>query len=313
MCPNIQRKVKLAIIIPAFNCHDTIAKTLASLQAIEYGWQHVVEIVICDDASTDDTVAVIKAANFNRCPLKLLYHGRNLGEGQCCATMTGSLWPDVSWFLILHADDLAEKNFLERNIEIVRRCCSRVASVSSNYWVFGRGTVLKLAHDPPKDVIVWRGGKPNELMHTISVGTWWHISGALVNRAVWEKLGGRDPTLPQLGDWDLMLRWQHNNYIVGHSLIPTTRYRIAAGSVSSRSYLEFGDLHERTLIILRYPALFTRKLRISAAAKLAVQASRRILRLLLAGQMGYALRGAARSISYVIKLTFTGLPHVVVL
>jgi glycosyltransferase involved in cell wall biosynthesis len=298
-------EVNLGIIIPAFNCRETIEETLASLQAIERGWQHVAELVICDDASTDDTIAVIKTTDFNRCPLRLLCHETNLGEGQCYATMAASLPLDVNWFLILHADDLAEKNFLERNIDIARRCCSRVAAVSSNYWVFGKGTEqLILGHDPAEDVIVWRGSKHDEIMHTVSVGTWWHISGALVNRAVWEKLGGRDPTLPQLGDWDLMLRWQQNGYVVGHGLIPTTKYRIATGSVSSQSYLEFRDIRERTLIIMRHPALFTRKLRIRAAVKLALQALRRILKLILIGKPGHALRGAALSASCVLTLAW---------
>jgi glycosyltransferase involved in cell wall biosynthesis len=296
----------LGIIIPAFNCRDTIAETLKSLQTIECGWQHVAEVVVCDDASTDGTIAVVKAVQFNRCPLRVLYHETNLGEGHCYDTMVASLPEEVNWFLILHADDLAEKNFLKRNIDIAQRCCSRVASVSSNYWVFGEGAAQPLlAHHPPEDVIVWRSGKRDELMHTASVGTWWHISGALVNRAVWRKLGGRDPRLPQLGDWELMLRWQQNGYIVGHSLISTTRYRVARGSVSSQSYLEFRDLSERTLIILRYPALFTRRIRAAAAVRLSLQALRRILRLFLIRKPGYALRGSCLMASCVLKLTFS--------
>ena len=295
--------MKIAIVIPAYNCRGTISETLESLQRVCLGWEHVAAVIVCDDASTDDTVEVVKASMFDRCRLQLLRHETNRGEGACYGTMVAALSADVNWLLILHSDDLVLENFLTRNVEIARRCPERTAAVSSNYYVFS-GSDERLAHIPPQDLIVWRGGKTDEITHTAVAGTWWHISGSLVNRILWEKFGGRDPCLPQLGDWDLMLRWQKNDYLVGHSLIPTTKYRLTSGSVSAQSYLQFRDLLERVTVITRHPTVFTRRLRLRAAWSLALQATRRTVKLTLAGKLNYALRGALASATCIFRLSF---------
>ena len=85
--------------------------------------------------------------------------------------------------------------------------------------------------------------------------------------------------MPQMGDWDLVLRWQSSNYMVGHSLVPTTKCRkTGIGSVSSQSYVEFRDFKEKARIILNHPNIFRAPLRISLAGVMARQAVRRILK-----------------------------------
>src|SRR6516165_4247 len=128
--------MKLAIIIPAYNCQNTIAATLTSLQEISAGWEYVDRVIVCDDASTDNTVGTINATRFDRCPFVLLRHMKNQGESACYSTMIANLASDVDWFLILHSDDLALDCFIVRNLEIVSLCPTKVASVSSNYYVF---------------------------------------------------------------------------------------------------------------------------------------------------------------------------------
>lgn len=205
--------------------------------------------------------------------------------------MIKTLPPEVTWFLILHADDLALSCFLERNLAIAASCDERVATVSSEYHHF-QSIDDPIPARPYDDRIVFRGDAPEEIRHTALVGCWWHISGALINRAAWEQLNGRDPALPQTGDWDLILRWQTAGYIVGHSLVPTTRYRVnKADSISSRSYVLFRDLRERAEVIARFPEIFGTLLRGRLALRLAATGSRRACRLVVAGQVGAAGRG----------------------
>lgn len=287
----VERTVKFAILIPAYNCERTIAATLSSLQEIAAGWEHVDSVIVCDDSSSDCTVSTINATKFDRCRLVLLRHEKNQGEARCYCTMLASLPPEVTWFLILHSDDLALNCFIARNLELVSRCPPNVATVSSNYFVFD-DTSEELAHQPSEDVIVFRGASHSDIQHTARVGTWWHISGALVNRALWEKFGGRDPTLPQAGDWDLTLRWQSHNYVVGHSLLPTTKCRKGVvESVSSQSYLQFRDLKEKTRIIFKHRKVFGIRLRTVMSLILAEQATRRIVKLILIGKFRNAGAG----------------------
>jgi glycosyltransferase involved in cell wall biosynthesis len=292
---------QLAILIPAYNCASTIAETIRSLQAIESGWQDVEQVIVCDDASTDQTLQIAKETHFDRCALTLLGHEKNAGEAACYSTMLDRVSHAVEWFLILHADDLALECFLDRNLHLLRTAPARTATVSSNYYEFG-AVPERLAHSPAADLTVFRGADTPELMHTALMGCWWHISGALINKALWQRFGGRDPRLPQLGDWSLILRWQYAGYLVGHSLVPTTRYRVIRGSVSSQSYLRFRDFQERAQVILSLPEVFSRKMRLKFAGRIAIAALRRMCRLTLAGQIKAVVRGAAVTSAAVVAL-----------
>jgi hypothetical protein len=190
--------------------------------------------------------------------------------------------------LILHADDLALPNFLTRNLEIIRRCDERVASVSSNHFNFDQSSErLALAE---QDLIVFRAGTHEEVLHTALVGCWWHISGALVNKKLWLDFGGWNKKIPLVGDWDLVLRWQKNGYTVGHSLIATTKYRLAhASSLSIGSYAPCTDWLARTEAALGLPEIFYGRTKRIFAFRVLKTTSRRGLKLLLHGKISLAI------------------------
>jgi glycosyltransferase involved in cell wall biosynthesis len=247
--------MQLAIIVPVYNAQRTVGDTLHSLQQIEHGWEAVKELVLCDDASTDDSLSVIQSGKFSRCPMRVMRHDRNKGEAAAYMTMVNSLSEDVNWFLILHADDLALPCFITRNLEIIKHCDERVASVSSNYYNFNQNGQQLAATE--RECILFRKGTKEDLMHSALLGCWWHISGALVNKRLWVEFGGRNGRLPYAGDWDLLLRWQSNGYTVAHSVIATTRYRLwESSSVSASSHTLFRDLRERTKVALGLPEIF---------------------------------------------------------
>ncbi len=253
--------MKLAIIIPVYNAAKTLEDTLISLQAIEDGWNHVEKVVLCDDASSDESKQIIERFPFTRCPLELICHERNRGEAQAYATMLQSLSEDTEWFLILHSDDLALPNFLLRNLELLGDCPPNVASISSNYYDFHK-TSECLANEE-RDLVIFRQGTEREIRHTAIVGCWWHISGALVNKKFWNQFGGWQRDLPCVGDWDLVLRWQNGGLTVAHSLIATTKYRRGdPRSVSNTSYDSCADLRGRVKIALALPNIFRGKTRL---------------------------------------------------
>jgi len=290
--PNCKRRcaMRLAILIPAYNAEATIGETLASLQAISSGWEYVDQLIICDDGSTDNTLSVAAAAGFNRCRLTVVSHGNNKGEAEAYRTMVGLLSPDIRWFLILGHDDLALDCFIERNLEILRRCDGRVAAVSSNYFVFGDAPE-RLAHSPAEDTIVFRGSAEAEIRHTAVVGCWWHISGSLINRSIWQQFNGTDPQFRYCADWDLILRWQNAGYLVGHSLIPTTKYREHVGSLGSASRSQFRDIVDRSNVVKKYPNIFQPRIRARWAGVLAIATVRRAAKQILFGNIRTAVRG----------------------
>ena len=280
--------MKLSILIPVHNAARTVGQTIASLEQIEDGWEHIDCVVVCDDASTDDSLGVIQHSPFTKCQILVLHHETNCGESGAYKTMEACLPESTEWFLILQADDLALPNFITRNLAILRMCDQRVASVSSTFWAFDdKKEELAI---PDKDIVLLAEATEESIQSTALVGCWWHISGALVNRMKWNEFGGRNPRLPYSGDWDLLLRWQLHGYTVGHSLIATTKYRQNyAGSISTSSYLKCTDLWERTEIALGLPTVFHGRTKRVLAFRIFKAAVRRGVKFLLQRRVTFAM------------------------
>jgi glycosyltransferase involved in cell wall biosynthesis len=62
---------KIVVILPAYNAAGTLAKTVRDIPV-----PFVDEIILCDDASTDDTVAIARSMG-----LRVLVHEQNRGYG----------------------------------------------------------------------------------------------------------------------------------------------------------------------------------------------------------------------------------------
>lgn len=114
----------ISVIVPAYNNADTIARALQSIlaQNIDAG----VEILVCDDASTDNTTA-IAAKIASRHPNKVRLIGSSVNRGlvtnyfealaQCRGRYIADCAPDDYW---LGTDTLALKyRLLEKNPEAV--------------------------------------------------------------------------------------------------------------------------------------------------------------------------------------------------
>jgi glycosyltransferase involved in cell wall biosynthesis len=100
------------VVIPAFNAAATIAGTLNSVlvQTVKAD-----AIVVVDDGSTDDTVAVINAMNL---PVKVLRQ-ENAGPGS--ATTRGFAELSTLFVATLDADDLWLPNKIEKQLRYLRQ------------------------------------------------------------------------------------------------------------------------------------------------------------------------------------------------
>ena len=95
------------VVIPTFNAAATIAETLRSITAQTVQAE---TIVVVDDGSTDDTVAVIEALKL---PVRLLRQ-ENAGPGS--ATTRGFAALSTSFVATLDADDLWLPTKIERQL-----------------------------------------------------------------------------------------------------------------------------------------------------------------------------------------------------
>lgn len=110
---------KISVLMGAYNCADTIGKSIESIQAQTVtDW----ELIICDDGSTDDTIEVVKNYQKNDKRVILIQNDKNRGlsytlnhclevaKGDICARMDGDDLCDPNRFAI-------QMEFLEENPE----------------------------------------------------------------------------------------------------------------------------------------------------------------------------------------------------
>ncbi|HAX92309.1 MAG TPA: glycosyl transferase family A [Rhodospirillaceae bacterium] len=100
---NSEMTPSLTLLIPAYNASATIARAVRSALAEK----EVAEVIVVDDASTDNTVEVARAADDGSGRLKVLVQPGNMGPSAARnrALAESALPSETAWVGILDADD----------------------------------------------------------------------------------------------------------------------------------------------------------------------------------------------------------------
>ena len=110
-------KPTVTVVIPCYNYARYLPAAVGSVLS-QSGVQ--ADVVIVDDASSDDSLAVGRALEANDPRITVLAHARNAGPVQ---TFNDGLAAVHGEFLVrLDADDLLTPGSLERSVAVARRC-----------------------------------------------------------------------------------------------------------------------------------------------------------------------------------------------
>ena len=178
----------VSVIVPAYNRAHLIGRALESLRVQTY---RDFEVVLGDDASTDDTVAVAQRAWPD---LKVVRLSANRGAS---SARNAAIRESRGRFLaFLDSDDewLPEKlavqmAYLERHPEVAVCACAY-----RKQWRDGRTTLVPAPH-------------PADMTKALHSALDFHgASTPLVRREVLDDVGYQDEDLRILEDWDWMLR-----------------------------------------------------------------------------------------------------------
>lgn len=237
------------VVIPAYNAVKTVAETLLALQQAS-GLSDILKVVMVDDCSTDDTVSAARAAWTSATAFEIWTNESNMGERRTVNRAFAQLTAESEWIFILHADDVVKPNWISLYLAAIQASCEKTASICSSYdvWWSDSGQI-----EPGEDVLdapvrVIRGGS-DAVRDTLERGCWWHISGCAIRNAAFRVIGPFEPDMPQLGDWEWVMRCLAKGFNITYIPRTTMLYRQHSASISSTSLREGRDLRERLRIL----------------------------------------------------------------
>jgi hypothetical protein len=211
----------VSFVIPAFNAAETLAETLASIQAQTFGdW----EAVIVDDGSSDasPSIAAEWAARDPRFrPL------RQANAGHSAARNTGIAAARGAWLAFLDSDDWVAPEFLELNTRALAADPALDIVVCGCVHVFPSGE-----HGPPA---VYEAGCLDDAFPAFVLDCPIAIHNCLVRRSIVQAVGGFDTSLKVGEDWDLWQRVARTSPRFGTVREVLAFYRMRPGTASTKA------------------------------------------------------------------------------
>ena len=211
----IQARVKISVIIPAFNEEKLLPSAIAAVSAAmpaftERGW--ITELIVCDNNSTDRTGEVARSAGAQVVfePVNNISRSRNTGV----AAATGD------WLLLLDADS-------RPGLELLRDVA---ATIASGRCILG-GTVMR-----PDEI-----NFTSRLVYTVwnGLSRWrrW-ATGPMIfcETAVFRQLGGFNEKLYSSEDIDFSLRMRPLARKSGKSILILNRHPLITSARKFKLY-----------------------------------------------------------------------------
>ena len=211
--------IEISIIIPAYNREKTIERAIRSIYSQT---ERPLEVIVVDDASTDDTTNIVQRLKKEYTSLVLLCENTNKGAQK--ARNRGVLYAMGNWIAFLDSDD----EFLPNALSILEECildnpqCDAV--FGDGYTVYGNAVKYR------------RCGKREKNIYTISDVAFTEIlfGNMLVKKEVLKKIGYLDSMVPAYQEMDTRLRIAQNCnfYYVSK---PVFKYHMHCGDTISKN------------------------------------------------------------------------------
>lgn len=212
----------ISVVIPAYNCQSTIKDTLNSVFEQTY---KALEIIVIDDGSTDNTLAIIESIDDDR--LIVLTQSNS---GVSASRNRGIGYANGEFVALLDADDLWLPNKLSEQLKAFQNEPTAAVAYSWTNYIDEAGNLLREGY-----YCKFTG----DVHHQLLLGCFLESgSNPLVRRNALNAVGGFDESLRTCEDWDLWIRLSlHYSFTV----VPQVhvKYRIFAHSKSF-----FLDKHE---------------------------------------------------------------------
>lgn len=179
---------RVSVVVPCFNGARYLREAIDGALAQTYG---DVEVVVADDGSTDDSVAIVASYGERVRGLRQANAGPSAARNLALRSATGE------FVALLDADDRFHPDKLARQVDVLR--ARPDASIVHCGWrlVDGEGCELPERGWPRLD---------GDVLDTLVLGNLVHPVSVVLRRAAVDDVGGFDERCPVNEDWDLFLR-----------------------------------------------------------------------------------------------------------
>ncbi len=207
-------KPLVSVIIPAYNHADFLPSCIESISRQSNG---IVEIIVVDDGSTDNTEEV--AGSFRN-----VKYSKQSNSGPSAARNRGLAIATGRYVAFLDADDIWLDGFLASLLPILENCHENIALVACGWrYIDIRGDQIGA------DILV----EPQRFnWKSMILGNPLTVSSALCRLDTIQKVGGFDPTIKGVEDWYLWLKLLDAGYQYSSVAKALVGYRIVKTGVS---------------------------------------------------------------------------------
>jgi len=188
---NMNKKATASVIIPTYNRAHLVGRAIQSVLNQTY---QDFELIIVDDASTDNTEDVIK--EFQQKDNRIIYLKHDQNKGGSAARNTGIKISKGKYIAFLDSDDEWFPEKLEKQMNYIQ---------SSNYgFMYCNMIINDKTNNTKKNLKI--DFKDDIFIDLLKNGSGICTSALLVKQSLLEKVGGFDESLPSYQDYDFLLR-----------------------------------------------------------------------------------------------------------
>jgi glycosyltransferase involved in cell wall biosynthesis len=246
---NPMQPESVSVIIPAYNRAATVQRAIHSVLAQQH---ENLEVLVVDDGSSDETVAVVEACCRADSRVRLLRHPHS--RGAQAARNTGMAAARGSTLAWLDSDDY----WLPESLALRLACAQQqgVQVVHSECLVLQPGeTTPRLFGVPPMQGSIYREvlRRPGPM-----------FQGLLVSRAALERIGQLDALIASHQEWDTAIRLARHHHF-GFVAAPTFVYDCSTAHTISkdarrtaRGYAQVVARHQHAMVRHLGPAPLAR-------------------------------------------------------
>jgi O-antigen biosynthesis protein len=232
----------LSVIIPAFNYGRFLKQTISSV--LDQGYDSV-EILVLDNASTDNTSKVLSAfASEPR--VRYFRNARNVGPSY--NVLNGIQIAQGHYLSLLMADDYYNPGFLSKLLPRMLANPEVVVGYTAIRWVNEQGNALNAPRHPGYEQEDYVGGR-NEVAELLIHDSYIPPSAALIQREPFLQVWRRDPGLNGAGDWLSMVQVaeRHPDFIFLSE--PGVTYRTHSAQLSTEFYSSNAPLSDHIRLV----------------------------------------------------------------